>query len=276
MEEKYFTTGEFAKICRVEKHVLFYYDEIGLFRPAVVTENGYRYYSYRQYDTFAVIRTLKRLGTSLRDIKVYLEHRTPRRFLELLAEKQEKLEQEIREMENTREMIRGLRYYTRCGIEGTEEISLLNLPPEYQLRSELMEDAEERSFAAFMEEYIRFSNENHVRVQDSVGNIISVEKVRKKDYLNYAYHYMRVGEGTEKTVLRPGGEYLCIFHKGPYRKLPETYERLLTYAKEKGIRLGKYIYEEYLISDIAQREEERYVTRLLAETAGGAKIPPKK
>ena len=84
MKEKYFTTGEFAKICHVEKHVLFHYDEIGLFKPAVVKENGYRYYSYHQYDTFAVIRTLKRLGTSLRDIKIYLEQRDPCLFLELL------------------------------------------------------------------------------------------------------------------------------------------------------------------------------------------------
>ncbi|MCC5429110.1 MerR family DNA-binding transcriptional regulator, partial [Clostridium botulinum] len=35
MQEKYFTTGEFARMCNVEKHVLFHYDDIGLFRPAI-------------------------------------------------------------------------------------------------------------------------------------------------------------------------------------------------------------------------------------------------
>ena len=29
-EKKYLTAGQFAKICGVEKHVLFHYDEIGL------------------------------------------------------------------------------------------------------------------------------------------------------------------------------------------------------------------------------------------------------
>lgn len=43
--EKYFTTGEFARICNVPKHVLFHYDEIGLFKPSIVKENQYRYYS---------------------------------------------------------------------------------------------------------------------------------------------------------------------------------------------------------------------------------------
>ena len=44
-EKQYFTTGEFAKICEIEKHVLFYYDQIGLLQPAFVDENNYRYYS---------------------------------------------------------------------------------------------------------------------------------------------------------------------------------------------------------------------------------------
>ncbi|MEG0685305.1 MAG: MerR family DNA-binding transcriptional regulator, partial [Coprobacillus sp.] len=45
LREKYFTTGEFARICKVPKHVLFHYDEIGLFKPTIVKENQYRYYS---------------------------------------------------------------------------------------------------------------------------------------------------------------------------------------------------------------------------------------
>ena len=41
-EKKYLTAGQFAKICGVEKHVLFHYDEIGLFQPVMVNENGYQ------------------------------------------------------------------------------------------------------------------------------------------------------------------------------------------------------------------------------------------
>lgn len=55
MKEKLLTCGTFAKICGVEKHVLFHYDEINLFKPAYVNDKGYRYYSYRQYDKFKVI-----------------------------------------------------------------------------------------------------------------------------------------------------------------------------------------------------------------------------
>ena len=40
----YMTTGELARIMGITKETLFHYDEIGLFRPAVVKTNGYRYY----------------------------------------------------------------------------------------------------------------------------------------------------------------------------------------------------------------------------------------
>ena len=48
-KENKLTTGQFAKLANVEKHVLFYYDEIGLFKPDTYDTNGYRYYAYHQY-----------------------------------------------------------------------------------------------------------------------------------------------------------------------------------------------------------------------------------
>jgi DNA-binding transcriptional MerR regulator len=65
----YLTTGEFAKLCRVNKRTLFHYDDIGLFRPAVTDENGYRYYSYRQFEVFLIISMLKELNVPLKAIK---------------------------------------------------------------------------------------------------------------------------------------------------------------------------------------------------------------
>lgn len=97
-EKKYLTAGQFAKICGVEKHVLFHYDEIGLFQPVMVNENGYRYYSYHQYDTFSVITKLKKMGMPLKDIKVFLEQRSPAVFLQLLEDKFEEVDREIEKL----------------------------------------------------------------------------------------------------------------------------------------------------------------------------------
>ena len=84
--ERYLTTGEFAKIAGVTKHTLFHYDKIGLFRPEVTLENGYRYYSLTQLDEFDVIFMLRELDMPLNEISAYLARRSPGALAELLHE----------------------------------------------------------------------------------------------------------------------------------------------------------------------------------------------
>ena len=62
----YFTTGEFARLCGVKKDTLFHYDAIGILRPDIVRENGYRYYSINQFFIFDIISMLKKAGAGTR------------------------------------------------------------------------------------------------------------------------------------------------------------------------------------------------------------------
>ena len=267
MKEKYFTTGEFAKICNVEKHILFYYDEIGLFSPVVKKDTGYRYYSYHQFDTFAVIRTLKRLGMSLQDIKVYLNHRSPSLLLSLLEEKGRILERQIEDLIGIREMISALKADVEDAVGCPEEITLATLPEEPILLSDNLENASEHSFARFMEEYVRFTNEHSVSAQESIGSILTVDAIKNRDYFNFSYLYMKIRQPVKKQPsIRKSGIYLCAYHHGDYPELHFTYEKLLDYASLHKIPLGGFSYEEYIVSDIAQKDPEDYVTRLLLET----------
>ena len=50
--EKYYKVNEFVKLCGVTPRTLKYYETHGLLRPALVGENGYRYYSLSQIDEF--------------------------------------------------------------------------------------------------------------------------------------------------------------------------------------------------------------------------------
>lgn len=73
MQEKLFKITEFAKIANTNRKTLQYYDEIGLFSPAYIAKNGYRYYSLLQLDQLALIAVLRDLGLPLREIKHYQE-----------------------------------------------------------------------------------------------------------------------------------------------------------------------------------------------------------
>ena len=87
--ERYITTGEFAKLTGVTKHTLFYYDKIGLFSPEIKKENGYRLYSFEQLEVFDVIQILRELDMPLEEIREYMDHRSPGRLLELFQKERD-------------------------------------------------------------------------------------------------------------------------------------------------------------------------------------------
>ena len=265
MQEKYFTTGTFAKICHVEKHVLLHYEKIGLFRPAIQMENGYRYYSIHQYDTFIVIRTLKNLGMSLNDIKIYLEKRNPELFLKLMDEKYEDAQQEIRRLESMKEMIRRLKEETNQALLSPREIQLVEMPGESLLLSEDLEGKTSDSFAAFMEAYICFSGGDPSNIPEFVGNMITVENIRSGNYLSYSYFFTPVKKKKGKNGERKKGTYLCAYHRGMYQDIGKTYQTMLAYASRHSLELGTYAYEDYMIADIAQKDPAGYITRILIE-----------
>ncbi|MGM9905161.1 MerR family transcriptional regulator [Lactobacillus sp.] len=68
MDENLIKTGDFAKMCAVSKKALYLYEAKGLLLPALVKDNGYRYYRLEQVDQVATIRLLEKLGSSLDEV----------------------------------------------------------------------------------------------------------------------------------------------------------------------------------------------------------------
>ena len=60
MWELFYSTGEFARLNRINKRTLHYYDEIGLFSPEHKGENGYRYYTCMPFEQLELILLLRR------------------------------------------------------------------------------------------------------------------------------------------------------------------------------------------------------------------------
>ena len=101
----YMTTGELARIMGITKETLFHYDEIGLFRPAVVKTNGYRYYEVRQMELLDTILLLKELGMPLKEIQKLLGNRNPEKMLEVFSERERKIQDEMTKLKNMKRWI---------------------------------------------------------------------------------------------------------------------------------------------------------------------------
>ena len=56
-----FTIGTFSKLAKTNIRTLRFYDEIGLFKPSRVEDNGYRYYSMEDFNKLVRILELREL-----------------------------------------------------------------------------------------------------------------------------------------------------------------------------------------------------------------------
>ena len=68
--DNYFTTGELAKLCKIPRKTLLYYDSLGLITPEVIEENGYRYYKRTQLFALELILTMRKLDIPLAEILI--------------------------------------------------------------------------------------------------------------------------------------------------------------------------------------------------------------
>ena len=103
--EKLFTIGQFAALHNINKKTLMWYDEIGLFKPAVVKENGYRYYTYYQSSLLETILVLRELNMGIPEIKEFLDRRGAEAYVQLLHKKIQDVDREIEKLNAIRDML---------------------------------------------------------------------------------------------------------------------------------------------------------------------------
>jgi DNA-binding transcriptional MerR regulator len=97
-----FSVGEFSKLAQVSKRQLRFYDQIGLFTPQVVQDNGRRLYSATQLSKLNRILVLQELGFSLEQIdKLMQGNLSLDEFQGMLKLKQSESEQRL-ELEKQR------------------------------------------------------------------------------------------------------------------------------------------------------------------------------
>ena len=62
------TIGEFSRLSRVTPRMLRHYDALGLLRPEMVGDNGYRYYRQEQLSDLLRIQWLNSCGFPLKEL----------------------------------------------------------------------------------------------------------------------------------------------------------------------------------------------------------------
>lgn len=262
--DRYLSCGEFAKTVGTTKHTLFHYDEIGLFQPELIKENGYRCYSISQIDLFHVIELLKELNMPLKEIKAYLDNRDPKRFLALLKEENQLLDAHIRRLKEMKLWVNEqMRVIEEALSINVEEIQIMSFPKQY-LYAAPLSAYDHYTLAKQISELIIKSKSGSFCSPYGIGASMKREAIEKKGYGCYEQVYFLMNHRPKRLsyTIREAGTYLCAYHVGSFDQAYRCYERLMQAVSKNGWRIDDRIYEDVLMDEIAVKGEDHYVLRL--------------
>lgn len=254
MLDTYMTTGDFAKLCKVEKRTLFFYDEIGLFQPEKREDNGYRYYSIYQYDTISLILSLRDLGMPLKDIKDYIQLRSPDKLLHLLSKNEENLKNEIEKLKKLEAFLDQKQKTVEKGFH----VPLLKLCFEEEQEELLLLDTfDTKSLKKFM---------NYLNNGYFFGFVVPPELLTAGSPFPFhnAMIYTKVmrPKSDEGLFRKPTGRYASVYYKGHPSDSADAVRTLLQEIKENNIHVTGEVYQELIWDDMAVTEEQDYLNRI--------------
>lgn len=259
-KQKYiYTTGEFAKLNNINKRTLHYYDEIGLFSPAKKGENGYRYYTCFQTVQLELILTLRNMGLSIEEILQYQKEPSGNSFQERLLEKKQLIDRSIENLLKIKSFLEEKSQKLALSLTASHgSIQELELPPQPILLSQPISGAyDDFDFAVAGDFSLRLKG--IFGLYDNFGSRISAKNIQKGDFQHYDRYYSYSSQPWDEV--RPGGRYLRTFSIGPWGRLEQVYQMLLSYAAEHGLRLTGYAYEEGL-NELYLTSQEDYITMI--------------
>ncbi|GIN72161.1 MerR family transcriptional regulator [Bacillus sp. J14TS2] len=259
--QEIFSTGEFANLFGIKKDTLLYYDKIDLFKPAGTHSNGYRYYSLKQFDSFNAIQSLRSVNFSIKDLKKYFEEPSPTKLNELATSQVEKIETEIKNLQDIQFFLSRLKDITNeIGTVKKGEIILKELPEE----SVIFSSAKNVDWNAPLDELSDilgdFLNEIGIKGVASNGSVINKNNFLNKKY-NKADCLFCHMEGPN-AIKRPAGMYAIVYYQGTYEKLESIYSFLLKELKTRQLAVDGDVFEEYLLHSLISKKEEEYITKV--------------
>ncbi|WP_432352910.1 MerR family transcriptional regulator [Sporosarcina sp. A2] len=261
-----FTAGQFANLHNINKRTLHYYDDIKLFSPVQVGENGYRYYSYSQSPTLEMLLTLRELNMSIDEVSSFMANRSAESFHEILRSKTAEIDANIDRLRQLKKLLTSKeRMLSLAEHSEVNQLELIDCKEELLILGPSLSGVED-------EEYLDILMADSKTMRDSrffnktYGTMISSEKLIAHNFDEYECFFTKVDKKPKElhAFVKPSGRYIQAFCKGNWDRLPETYENILNFAKEQGVTLTGFSYEVG-INEMVINSIDEYITHILVQ-----------
>ncbi|WP_336760157.1 MerR family transcriptional regulator [Paenibacillus sp. USHLN196] len=258
------SSGQFAKLMGISKDTLFHYDRLGILSPEIKADNGYRYYSMNQMDVFKVITILKELDMPLKEIKDYLDQRSPEKLITLLEGEEALLEVKINKLIKMKKLISKKKEITASALKiNPAFIGLEDMSAEALVITAADPYTNDESFYESMLKHDKYLESHHLDTSHTVGWMRDTKAVLANEAFNYDYLYTRISnDSTHANFKKENGTYLIAYHTDGYSSVETTYDRMLQHSEREGLNLNGYFYEDVLLDDLSVRGYEHYTIKI--------------
>jgi len=258
--------GDFSKMSRVTIKALRYYEKEGLVIPTYIDEsNSYRYYDSSKLLEISRLLSLKQIGLSIDEIKkIMIENEDLR---EILENKKSNLEKEISKHKY--------------------QLSQIN----YLLKEN---DMKKEVFEKVVPSYFVYYKEGVVKDYSEIGEFIYNSGLECKElnpnikcvepdycYINYLdgeYKEKNIKVRYAQAVIKdskpfkesktikfeeiPETKCICIYHKGSYDRIGESYSKILKYIEDNKLKMDGFFRESYIDGVWNKENPDDYLTEI--------------
>ncbi|VEU80005.1 MerR family transcriptional regulator [Haploplasma axanthum] len=263
-KKQYLTTSEFAKLCGVTKHTLFYYDEIGLLKPSFLGENGYRYYDWRLSSTVDLISVLKDTGSSLKEIKTYIKEGNLEDLKQLLKDKKRIIDKKVKSLTHLTKLIDN----TIIGIDNEKKYPrdpFIEFRDEsYYIIEKFPKDFTIKGYSETISNHIMYCDDNYYGNDFFIGFSISADKLPSSELELYDFVHTRISSKVkdEKLFIREKGYYVVYYYEGSYESLHIANQRIIDYLNEEGYEMIGYSFEHEIVNFLLTSNPDKYITEI--------------
>jgi DNA-binding transcriptional MerR regulator len=263
--EQLLKISDFAKLCGVTKDTLFHYEDIGILKPEIIRNNGYRYYNIQQFFTFEIISILKEAGTPLKEIKWYIEHLDVDHYIALLSDKLKVLKDERTKLDRMINILQNTINTTDKAVqEYSSEPRIEEQDEQYLLAVNLSRDENEKDRIAKIFEQYKYCLGQGISQTLPAGFIIEKSNLEKNIFDNPDFYFCEISSLNDDLLLhtKPKGRYAVINHRGSYDNIVSSAEKLVEFIRVNGLAITGDAYVFELLGFLAVGDENKYLVKI--------------
>ena len=257
-----YTSGEFAKLAGINKRTLHYYNDIQLFKPEFIAENGFHYYTCFQFAQLELILILRKIGLSIDEIREYMNAPNDKNFSSLIDKRKQLIDDTINQLLDVKKFLelKSTRL-TQASQARDGLIELIELPQQkIKFSQQISGKYDENDFAIAAQFAQELKESFHL--YDSFGSALSVESIESNSFNNYDYFFAYCPDTSNQyDLILPQGTYLRAYCVGEWTHLAITYQHILQYATQHKLKLTGYAYEDGL-NEMALQNKDDYITMI--------------